>query len=189
MHLLAWVRLMVARHPWTYWFVVAVLSGALALSVARAMAGVDAERRSWGEQEAVWTASAVIEPGQRVIAARSRVPRAVVPAGAVDGPPNGVVARQHIGPGEIITEADITTAGPAGLIPDGWVAFAVPATVEHFATGDNLEVYAAEQLVAAGRVVDRGESELMVAIPAEAAPTMAAALLAGAVTLGLSPGP
>jgi hypothetical protein len=189
MHLLARVRLMVARHPWTYWVAIAALSGALALGVARAMAGVDAARRSWGEQHTVWTASAAIDAGQAIIAGRRQVPRAVVPAGAVDDIPSGVVARQHIGLGEIITDADITTAGPAGLIPDGWVAFAVPATVEHFATGDHLEVYAAEQLVAAGLVVDRGESELMVAIPADAAPAMTTALLAGAVTLGLSPGP
>ena len=189
MHLLARVRLMVARHPWTYWVAIAALSGALALGVARAMAGVDAARRSWGDQETVWIASAAIEPGQPIVAARSDVPRAVVPAGAIDGRPIDVVARQHIGPGEIITNADIAIAGPAGLIPDGWVAFAVPATVEHFAIGDHLEVYTAEQLVGAGLVVDRGESELMVAIPADAAPAMATALLADAVTLGLSPGP
>jgi hypothetical protein len=69
------------------------------------------------------------------------------------------------------------------------VAFPVPTAVEHFATGDHLNVYSGDQLVAAGVVVDHGESELMVAIPADAAPVMATALLADAVTLGLTPGP
>ena len=189
MHVLAWVRLMVARHPWTYWFVIAVVAGAVGLGTARALAGVDAARRSWGEPEPVWMASAAIEPGQPVVANRREVPRAVVPAGAVSVPPNDAVARQRIGPGEIITDNDVAAGGSAGLVPDGWVAFAVPAAVEHFATGDHLSVFSGDQLVATGLVVDHGESELMVAIPAEAAPAMATALLADAVTLGLTPGP
>jgi hypothetical protein len=189
MHLFAWVRLMVARHPWTYWFVVAVVAGGAGFGVAQGMARVDAARRSWGESATVWVASAAIEPGQPIAADRRDVPRAVVPVGAVDEPPRDIAARQPIGPGEIITGSDVARGGTAGLVPDGWVAFAVPASVERFATGDHLNVYSGDQLVAAGLVVDHGESELMVAVPAEAAPAMATALLADAVTLGLTPGP
>ncbi len=189
MHLLARVRLMVARHPWIYWFVVAVIAGAVGLGAAQALAGVDAARRSWGEQESVWMASAAIEPGQPIVADRRDVPRAVVPPGALGVPPDDAVARQRIGPGEIITDTDVAARGSAGLVPDGWVAFAVPASVEHYATGDHVNVYSGDQLVAAGVAVGRGESELMVAIPADAAPAMTTALLADAVTLGLTPGP
>ena len=46
-----------------------------------------------------------------------------------------------------------------------------------------------DHLVAAGLVIDVGESELMVAIPAAAAPAMSTALLADAVTLGLTSNP
>jgi hypothetical protein len=189
MHALAWVRLMVARHPWTYWLVIAVMAGAVGLGAAKALAGVDAARRSWGEQQTVWMASTATEPGQPIVAARRNVPRAVVPSAAVVEAPTGALARQHIGFGEIITDNDVAAVGSAGLVPDGWVAFPVPAAVEHFATGDHLNVYSGDQLVAAGVVVDHGESDLMVAIPADAAPVMASALLAGAVTLGLTPGP
>jgi hypothetical protein len=189
MHQLAWVRLMIARHPWVYWLTIAVLTGVVGLSASRAVAGVDAARRSWGEQQPVWIATSAIEPGQVIMAERREVPSAVVPPGAVAVPPDGSVARQHIGPGEIVTNSDVTAAGTAGLVPDGWVAFAVPASVEHFAIGDHLRVYSADQLVAAGLVVDDGDSELMVAIPSDAAPAMATALLADAVTLGLTPGP
>ena len=186
MHQLAWVRLMVARHPWTYWLVVAVLAGAVGLSAARAVARVEAARRSWGEQQSVWTATVAIEPGQPIDAARREVPSAVVPAAAVFDVPSGAIARQHLGAGEIITDADVSASGTAALVPDGWVAFVVPASVDHFAVGDHLDVYSADHLVAAGLVVDVGESELMVAIPAASSPAMSTALLADAVTLGLT---
>ena len=188
MHQLAWVRLMVARHPWTYWLVVAVLAGAVGLSAARAVEGVDAARRSWGEQQPVWTATVAIEPGQPITAERRDFPSAVVPSIAVRDMPSGAVVRQHLAAGEIVTDADVAADGAAALVPDGWVAFAVPASVEHFAVADHLEVYAADQRVAAGLMIDVGESEVMVAIPATAAPAMASGLLANAVTLGLTSG-
>jgi hypothetical protein len=189
MHQLAWVRLMVARHPWAYWLTIAVVAGVVGVSASRAMAGVDAARRSWGEQRSVWIATASVEPGAAITAERRAVPSAVVPIDALDVPPGGSIARQHIGPGEIVTNSDVTAAGSAALVPDGWVAFAVPASSDHFSIGDHLRVYAGDQLVDSGLVVDVGESELMVAIPSAAAPAMATALLADAVTLGLTPGP
>ena len=186
MHQLAWIRLMVARHPWTYWLVVVALAGAVGLSAARAVARVDAARRSWGQQQSVWTASVPIEPGQPVTAERHEVPLAVVPASAVLDIPPDAIATQRVGAGEIITDSDVSATGTAALVPDGWVAFVVPASVDHFAVGDHLDVYSVDQLIAAGLVVDVGESELMVAIPAASAPTLSAALLADAVTLGLT---
>ncbi len=189
MHALARIRLTVARHPWVYWLVISAVAGVVALGAARAMAGVDAARRSWGEQEAVWVASTAIEPGQPIHADRRQVPRALAPPSAVVVAPVEAVARQHISPGEIITEVDLASRGASGLIPDGWLAFAVPAAVAHFAAGDHLRVYSGDQFLAAGVVVDRGESELMVAVPIEAAPAMATALLANTVTIALTPGP
>ena len=189
MHQLAWVRLMVARHPWTYWLAVTVLAGAVGVSAARAVERVDATRRSWGGQQPVWTATDAIEPGQPITAERRDFPSAVVPAAAVLDMPSDAIARQHVTAGEIVTEADVSPPGTAALVPDGWVAFAVPASVDHFAVADHLDVYAADHLVAAGLVIDVGDSELMVAIPAAAAPAMSTALLANSVTLGLTSSP
>lgn len=189
MHQLAWVRLMVARHPWIYWLAIVVTVGIIALGAARAMADVDAERRSWGSQQNVWIATTAIEPGQLITAAARDVPSAVVPTGAVVDSPQGMFALQRVGPGEIVTDSDVTARGSAGLIPDGWVAFAVTASVEHFAIGDHLKVYPGDQLVTAGVVIDARDAELMVAVPADSAPAMAAALLADTVTLGLTRGP
>lgn len=186
MHQLAWLRLMVARHPWAYWLVIAVLAGVTGVSAERAVAGVDSARRSWGEQQTVWVTAVDIEPGQPIIADRRDVPRAVVPDAAVAAVPSGAIARQRVAAGEIITDGDVSAHGTAALVPDGWVAFAVPASVDHFAVGDHLDVYSADQRVGAGLVIDVGDAELMVAIPADSAPAMSAALLANAVTLGLT---
>jgi hypothetical protein len=186
-HLLARVRLTMARHPSIYWLVIAVVAGTVAIGTARALAGVDAQRRSWGQQATVWVASAAIEPGQPIHSDRRQVPRALVPPGAVEVAPDDVVARQRIGSGEIINEVDVATPGPAGLIPDGWAAFAVPAPVEHLTGGDHVRVYAVDQFVAVGVVVEVSDSESMVAIPVEAAPAMATALLADTVTIALTP--
>ena len=189
MHQLAWIRLMVARHPSIYWLTVGLIAAAVALSTARAVERVDAARRSWGRQQTVWVASASIEPGQPIHSATRLVPMAVVPAGAVDADPAGTAARQRVGPGEIITGSDINPRGTAGLVPEGWVAFALQPSVGHFAVGDHLNVYAGGLLVGAGLVVDATDSALMVAVPADTASAMATAIFADAVTLALTPAP
>jgi hypothetical protein len=188
-HVLARIRLVLARHPWAYWFVVSVVAAMVAVSVSRAMAGIDAARRSWGEQEAVWVASATVEPGQPTRAVRRQVPRALVPESAVTVVAPDAVARQHIARGAIITDVDVAAPGPAGLIPDGWLAFAIPAASAHFAAGDRVRVYAGEKFVSAGLVIDSGEADLMVAIPVDAGPAMAAAILADNVTIALTADP
>lgn len=189
MQLLARVRLAVARHPWIYWLAVATVAGGVASGVARTMAGVAEARRSWGEQQIVWVAGTAVEPGAVISADSRSMPRAMVPAESVDVDPSGAVSRQRIGPGEIITVADVSAGGAAGLVPDGWLAFAVPVAVEHFATGDHVRVYAADQFVSAGVVVDRADADVMVAIPVDAAPIMSTALLTDSVTIALTPGP
>jgi hypothetical protein len=188
-HVLARVRLVVARHPWIYWIAVVALAGMVTIGVVDAMAKVDAARRSWGTQQAVWTATAAIKPGAVITAEHSEVPTAVVPNDAVDASPVGAVAKQHIAVGEIVTSADVTRAGPAGLIPEGWVAFAVPESVDHFAAGDHVNVYTTDRLISDGVVVEAGDSDVMVAIAADAAPAMATALQSGAVTVALTSAP
>jgi hypothetical protein len=188
-HVLARVRLVVARHPWIYWTAVAALAGIVTIGVVDAMAKVDAARRSWGTQQQVWVATAAMEPGAVITAELSEVPTAVVPNDAIDTSPVGAIAKQHIAVGEIVTRDDVTRAGPAGLIPDGWVAFAVPESVDHFVPGDHVNVYTTDRLIGDGVVVDAGDSDVMVAIAADAAPAMATALQSGAVTVALTSAP
>jgi hypothetical protein len=188
MHLVARVRWFLARRPWVYWLVVAAVAGFAALGAECAAAGIETARRSWGQQTTVWVTESAIDPGAPIAAHQREVPRAMAPADAVTSSPQAAIARQHIGTGEIITAVDVSVAGQAALIPDGWVAVAVPVAAEHFAVGAHVAVYAADQFVAAGIVTDLGESDAMVAVPAAAAPTVAAALLDGSVILGLTAG-
>jgi len=170
-----------------YWLAVATLAAIVAIGVVHGMARVDAARRSWGTQHAVWTTTGDVEPGQPIPAELREVPMAVVPAGAVDESPVGALATQHIGVGEIVTTVDVALDGAAGLIPDGWVAFAVPESAAHFSVGDHVDVYTSDRLISNGVVVEVSESDAMVAITADAAPAMASALQADAVTLALTP--
>ena len=187
MHILARVRLTVARHPWMYWLAVAMLAAIVAIGVVHGMARVDAARRSWGTPHTVWTATGEVDPGQPIAAERRDVPAAVVPVGAVDASPVGAIATQHITAGEIVTTADVALDGAAGLIPDGWVAFAVPQAIAHFSVGAHVNVYTSDRLISDGVIVDVGDSDAMVAITADAAPAMASALQADAVTIALTP--
>ena len=189
MHLLAWTRLTLARHPWIYWVTIAAVASLAGLSAQRAIAGVDAQRRSWGPQQSVWMTTVAVDAGQVIAAERSEVPAAVVPIDAAMEVRSGTIARQHIGAGEIVTRSDIAASGPAGLIPADWAAFAVPASVDHFTTGDHVNAYTGDQFLTPGLVIAVSESELMVAIPVASAPALAAALLADAVVLALTPGP
>ena len=189
MILLARVRLVLARHPWLYWIAVAALAGIVTIGIVDAMAKVDAARQSWGTHQAVWTAAGGIEPGALITAQRTEVPTAVVPGDAVNASPVNAVAKQHISAGEIVTTADVALTGTAGLITDGWVAFAVPQSVAHFAAGDHVDVYTTDRLISHGAVVEAGDSDVMVAVPSDAAPAMAAALQSGAVTIALASAP
>jgi len=185
-HILARVRATVARYPWLYWSAVATLAAVVAVGVVHSMASVDAARRSWGSQRAVWTSSGELAPGQPIAAERRQVPTAVVPDDAVETSPVGAIATQHLAAGEIVTKADVTFAGPAGLIPDGWVAFTVPDVAAHFSVGDHVDVYTTDRLISDGVVVQAGESDVMVAIAADAAPVMATAIQADAITIALT---
>jgi Flp pilus assembly protein CpaB len=188
-HLLPRIRLLVARRPWIYWLAIVTVAGIAGLATARALAAVASARQSWGEQSTVWVATADIAAGQPIHAESRRVPRAVVPTNAVATLPAHPVARQHLGTGEMITSADVSAAGVAGLLPDGWVALAVPSAVAHFSVGDHVNIYSGDQLVSNGSVVDTSETEVMVAVPADAAPAMAMGLHADVVTLGLTADP
>lgn len=189
MHVLARVRSLMARQPWIYWALVAVAAMGVVVGAARAIGRVDAARRSWGDQQPVWVATTAIEPGEPITATRRDLPMAVVPAVAAVEDPSGTVARQRVGAGEIITDGDLAARGAVSLVPEGWVAFAAPAVAEHFRIGDHVRVFAGDQSLGDGLVIDSGDSDLMVAIPADAAPAMAAALLTDSVTIALSPDP
>ena len=127
-------------------------------------------------------------PDNRFAPIANQVPRAVVPGSVPSrSRPSTPSLDSAIAPGEIIIDLDVAAPGPAGLIP-GWLG-RVCSTGRHRALRRRRprpRLLPGDQFVAAGVVIDRGESGVMVAIPVDAAPAMATALLADTVTLALT---
>ncbi len=180
------IRRTSARHPWIQWLAIGALAIGVVASVHTRLAAVDAAREAWGDPVAVWIAGANTEIGEPLRVSRATVPAAMAPPGAVREPPEGLVARQRIGVGEIVTDVDVMAAGDTGsLAPDGWLLVPLEERPPSgAATGERVVVVSdgyvlSEDAVIAG-AVDR---VTLVAVPADVAPLLPAAAEHGAVTL------
>lgn len=192
MHVAARLRNVLARHRWLYWAAVASLAAATALVVASAGAAVDDARRSWGATRPVLVATADLVPGEPLDGAAELRPLPVpmIPTAAIGAVPTGAVARQHVGTGEVVVEADVAaTANPQALIPAGWSAVAVAEPVPSGAvTGDEVTAVAEGVVLAAdGVVVGRSGDAVLVAVPAGDGPAVAMAAASGTLALLLVP--
>jgi hypothetical protein len=188
MSIAARVRLALARSPWLYWAIVAVLAAAAGLFVMRAADGVEAARQSWGETRPVYVAARDVEPGASLDATAElrRLPAPMVPADAVIDLATDAVARQHIAAGEVIVNHDVSpTAAPQSLIPAGWLAVAVAEPVATGAqVGDGVTVATGGVVIAAdGVIVGIVGDGLLVAVPADEAPQVAHAAATGDVAV------
>lgn len=126
MHVAARARLVLARRPWIYWAVVAVLSGLAAATVQGQISSVAAERDRWGATRTVLVATEHHEAGDPVVAAPTALPVAALPDAAIDVLPDGAVVRQRVAAGEVLTELDVTgRSGPATLAEPGTVVVAL----------------------------------------------------------------
>jgi hypothetical protein len=192
MSIAARLRLGLARSPWLYWAIVAVLAGTAGLLVMRAVSGVDAARQSWGETRAVFVTRQAIEPGSPLDGhvSRREMPSPVVPADAVTAVDADAVARQRIAAGEIVVTHDVSpSAAPKSLIPAGWLAVAVSEPVASGATvGDAVSVATGGIVVATdGLVVDVVGEAVLVAVPADEAAQVAQAASTGDVAVLIRP--
>ena len=192
MSIAARLRLTLARSPWLYWAIVAVLAATAGLFVMRAAASVDAARESWGKARPVFVASQAIEPGAPLhgVVERRHLPSPMVPADAVTELSPEAVARQHIASGEVIVTHDVSpTAAPQTLIPSGWLAVAVAEPVASGAAiGDYVAVATGGVVVAAdGTIVGLSGEALLVAVPADEAPQVAQAAASGDVAVLIQP--
>ena len=188
-HLVVAARRLFGRHPWLHWAIVAAVALAVAASVLEHTERVDTMRDTWGERRLVWVASRSIEPGRPIIAERIHVPVAVLP----DEPAPeiaGVVARQHIGTGEIVTRTDVVAdVGVASLVPDDWLAIPIVESPRVGATvGDRVHVVSDGFVIASDAlVVALVDDVTLVAARPDDAPLIAAAAADNATTLLLDP--
>lgn len=192
MHVVARVRHVLARRPWLYWLAVLLVAAVAATVAAGAGAAVDDARRAWGETRTVVVARVDLAPGDPLAGATTTrsVPVPLIPTSAAGEVPAGAVARQRVAAGEIVVAVDVAASGsPQAMIPTGWSAVAVAEAVPTGAlVGDRVAAVAdGVVLVADGLVIGRAGDAVLVAVPEDDAPALAAASAAGVAALVLRP--
>lgn len=189
----------------TSWAVTAGLAlaagGATATIVGRA---AEAER-SWGERRTVAVAGRDLAAGDVINGddvARRALPRAVMPAAAVDDPVGRVVTAPILA-GEPVVEARVAgpdDEGAAALVSEGRAAVALPleTPTPPLRIGDRVDVVApgvptlevgslpARRVARGATVVHSGETALTVAVADDDVTALAAATLQGPVAVVLS---
>jgi len=182
-------RRVLARRPWIQWAVIVGVATLAAASVHARLQRVDAERDSWGIVRPVLVSTGTIEIGEQLHVELRELPAAVIPEGAIRDA-DGLVARQRIGAGEIITEVDVAAgSGPQAMTPDGWLAVPVVESPRSGAVlGDRVQVVSDGFVLSTDAIVVGSFDEVTVlAVPADEAPLLPAADDAGSLTLLLKP--
>ncbi|MGA7758589.1 MAG: hypothetical protein WCA90_19245 [Ilumatobacteraceae bacterium] len=186
MHVAARARLVLARRPWLYWLIVAVLAAVIALVVRGRVVDLDEARRSWGDTRRVLVAAAPLEPGEPIVVLTIDLPVALLPVGALEDLPEGAHLRQRVSDGEVLTELDIADRpGPAALADGGTLVVAISDPLSRNVTIGLPVQVAADGIVLAesATVVDLADEIVFVAVGAADAPAVAAAAHQGIASL------
>ena len=186
MHVAARARLVLARRPWIYWAVVAVLAGLAAVTMQGQISSVAAERDRWGATRTVLVATGHHEAGDPVAAEPMTLPVAALPDTALDVLPDGAIVRQRVAAGEVLTQLDLTgRSGPATLAEPGTVVVALSDPLARdVAVGLSVQV-SADGLVVAGdaRITGVVDDVVFVAVSERDGPSVAAAAQQGIASL------
>ncbi len=186
MHVAASARLVLARRPWVYWVVVALLAATAAAVTQTQMSSIAAERNRWGATRSVLVASEPLEPGDPLAADLVELPIAAIAVGALIEHPVGAIARQRLAAGEMIMDVDIASgSGPAALAEPGTVVVALSDPLAR-----DVVVGLAVQLVADGLVLAESatvtgivDDVIFVAVARPDGPAVAAAAQQGIATI------
>jgi hypothetical protein len=188
------LRRLLARRPWIHWLVVLAAALATGAALRERVAGIDDARRAWGDARAVLVARHDTPPGEALEVDVREVPAAIVPQGALDRGTSAerLIARQDVSAGEIVTARDVGRAGqagPASLLPDGWAAVPImESPAVGAAIGARVQVVGDGVVLAPNAIVVGYHDDVtLVAVPADAAPMVAAGAQAGGVTVLLVP--
>jgi hypothetical protein len=172
------VHLVLARHPWVRWLAVGVVAAAAGASVHAQLQSIEAARAQWTDQQRVPVATAAASPGDELSWEWRNIPAVGVPDGVARDIFEGIIARQRVGTGEIIVDADLTVgSGPAAGAASGHVVVPVSdPLVTDPSVGIDVAIYS-DGLVLAdeARVVHVDGSVVYVEVDAAAAPMVAAA--------------
>jgi Flp pilus assembly protein CpaB len=192
---------------WALTIAAAVLTASVVgSSVGRATRGAHA----WGSERTVWVVQRAVAAGDTVAAAsvqRTRLPRGVIPDGALDAAtsPVGDAARVALARGEVVLAQRLAGRGAGGvaaMLRAGWRALALPNdehipllrvgdrvdVIATFNVGDDLQSADAAPSVAVAtnaEVLAVAPRTLTVAVATDDASRVAFALAKGAVTVAL----
>ncbi|HEX9682206.1 MAG TPA: SAF domain-containing protein [Acidimicrobiales bacterium] len=194
----------VRRSPLLWWAVVIAVALLAGLTVQRSVSAARADARAWGTTMSVPVMTTAVAAGSAITEGDVTwrdLPRAVVPGGSAATDPVGQRAAVDLHPGEVLLAARIADgdAGPvAAALPDATVGMGVPHGQSGLVldVGDRVDVLATvdagtdspptTRIVRRALVVDVNEDGVTLAVPSDAAPRLAFALVAGVVTLALA---
>lgn len=163
---------------------------------------------AWGSERTVWIVRRPVDAGDiigAIAVRRSRLPRGVVPEGALDGAssPVGEATRVALVRGEVVVTARLAGRGAHGvaaMVPPGFRAVAVPNddhmpavrvgdrvdVLVTFDVGDDAGAETPSFAVAAGaEVLAVTPRAMTLAVRADDAPRVAFALAKGAITVAV----
>ncbi len=183
------VRRVLVKRPWIYWLIVALAALGAAASISERSERVDEARVSWGRSRQVWVSVTDHAPGDPLDVERRDVPESIVEGDVVERA-DGVVARQHIGRGEIVHRSDVVApTGPQAMTPPGWLVVPVVESPPSGAQlGDRARAVADGVVVSHDAlVVGHHDDVTLIAVPDAVAPLIPAAADAGRLTLLLVP--
>ena len=197
------IRRVSARHPWWRWAFVVGVAVLAALTVHRALAGLDERRSQWGELRPVLVARRALAPGDQVSPAEVRLderPVALVPDNALtalDEVRQGTTTWQWVAAGEVLVTHDLrSTASSSTRLPGGTRGVVLGTSGLPAGPGDAVDVVIDGAIAASGLLIDRldgsGErltslsaTSLLVAVPERMAGRVAAAAAEGRATVVL----
>lgn len=186
MHVTARARRFLARRPWVYWLVVALIATTIALVVRAQLGAVDDARAAWGRTRRVLVADVMLEPGGMAEVTGVELPEAMIPDGALTEWPADAMLRQRVAAGEVLVDIDLgTLPGPAALAAPGTAVVALSDPLSRGLTiGLDVQIAADGLTIAAGGVIVGLVDEVVfVAVPHGDAATVAAAAQAGLASL------
>lgn len=187
------------RSPLAHWIVAFALAAAAVVGHQRRETALDRREAALGPTVEVVVLTASHAAGDAVGAddvELRRVPRSLVPDGALTRAPEGQRLRVPVHRGEVLVAArlgDAATSALAAAVPDGRRALSVPLAdgALPLSPGDEVDLLSltaegtSAVITAAAPVLVADERSATVAVPREVAPMVADAVLAGAVTLSL----
>ena len=159
----------------------------ITILVSRAVHSTRSQQQQWSSQRTVLVATIPIGVGEEFTEVNTEltdVPLAVSPTDALLAVRPGDTARIAVQPRTAITSAMAVPASETVRIPDGWRVVALPNDMPSppLVLNDAVDVVAGESVIAAGVIV-ASLNPLTIAVPAEAAPSVASVVHMGEASL------